>query len=122
MTKQRRMAFGRAMDSDAKPCGDTAASLRNESRGWLARELAIRGEHYKSAARKAGLPPKTLYNWIAGIARPNAIDAKWRLFVDRLQIDPASLLVSIVLLKNREVPPSTAVGSNATDRPVVSNG
>jgi hypothetical protein len=114
MNKQRRAALAHAMDSNGKPPGDTAASLRNEFGAWLARELMVRGEDYKSSARRADLPPKTVYNWVAGIARPNATDPKWRIFAERLQIDRAGLLVSIVLLENRPMPAGAAVVSNNT--------
>jgi hypothetical protein len=97
LKRRRRALIAETLDQRTRGSGRRSAVFLNEWGGWLAKELAGRGETYKSAARKADLAPKTVYNWLTGRARPEGDDPKWAHFTKRFAIDPNAFLIGVVV-------------------------
>ena len=69
---------------------------RREFSRWLSTELARRGQTWKTAASKAGVAPKTVYNWACGIAMPAPNAPNWIQFKEAQHIDARDLALMIV--------------------------
>jgi hypothetical protein len=63
--------------------------------GWLAEELGLLGETHRSAARRTGIPWKTIYNWLAGISMPAQGDPQLIHLLETLGIDPNRFAVRL---------------------------
>lgn len=101
--RKRRVLIGGEMDTrfgKAKVLIGTAsgqtAGAPTELGSWLSVELQKRGESYRTAARKAGLNARKIYNWVAGISLPRRDDPDFLRLMERLEIDPVSVWVRLV--------------------------
>ncbi len=101
--KKRRIAIGDEIHTrfrSAKVLIGTAsgqtAGAPTELGSWLSVELQKRGESYRTAARKADLNARKIYNWVAGISVPRRDDPDFARLIDRLRIDPGGIWGKLV--------------------------
>lgn len=93
--RDRRAAITREGQLVLVGTARTATAAATEFGGWLAAELGLRGETHRSAARKTGIPWKTIYNWLAGISMPAEGDPQLLRLVQTFGIDPNGFAVRL---------------------------